>query len=139
MTQYLDSSALLCSVLPDDPDFAACDTLLAQEGNWTSSHALNEVFATLTGGRLGVRIDADVAAAMIRESIVPCVRFIEISVEDVVTAQGNARQQGVRGGAIYDYMHLVAARKAGVERLITLNLNDFNILRRDDDPLVERP
>ena len=139
MSRYLDSSALLCSLLPDDPDFAACDALLAQEGNWTTSHALNEVFATLTGGRLGVRIDADVAAAMIRESILPSVRFVEISVDDVVAAQGNSRQQGVRGGAIYDYMHLVAARKAGVERLTTLNLNDFNVLWRDGDPLIERP
>ena len=139
MSRYLDSSTLLCSLLPDDPDFAACDALLAEEGNWTTSHALNEVFATLTGGRLGVRIDADVAAAMIRESILPSVRFVEISVDDVMAAQGNARQQGVRGGAIYDYMHLVAARKAGVERLTTLNLNDFNVLRRDGDPLIERP
>lgn len=139
MSRYLDSSALLGSLLPDDPDFAACEALLTREGNWTSPHALNETFATLTGGRLGVRIDADVAASMIRESIVPYASFVEISVEDIVAAQGDARQQGVRGGAIYDYMHLVAARKAGVERLITINLNDFSILRRDGDPLIERP
>jgi len=76
---------------------------------------------------------------MIRESILPCVRFVEVSVEDVVAAQINARQQGVRGGAIYDYMHLVAARKAGAEKLHTLNMKDFINLRRDGDPLIERP
>jgi hypothetical protein len=76
---------------------------------------------------------------MIRESILPCVRLVDINVEDVVAAHGNARHQGVRGGAIYDYMHLVAARKAAAESLITLNFNDFNILRRDGDPIVERP
>jgi hypothetical protein len=76
---------------------------------------------------------------MIRESILPCVRFVEVSVEDVIAAQLNARELGVRGGAIYDYMHLVAARKAGVKCLNTLNVKDFRILRRDDDPLIERP
>jgi len=101
-------------------------------------HALNETFATLTGGRLGVWIDSAVAAEMSRESILPSVRFVDLSVEDVVGAQLNARQQGVRGGAIYDYMHLVAARKAGVECLNTLNVNDFSNLRRDGDPRVER-
>ncbi|RFC43658.1 MAG: hypothetical protein DVB28_001421 [Verrucomicrobia bacterium] len=30
---------------------------------------------------------------MIRESILPCVRLVEVSVEDVVAAQLNARQQ----------------------------------------------
>lgn len=139
MSRYLDSSVLVSSLLPDDSDFPACDALLAEGGHWTTAHALNETFATLTGGRLGIRIDAAIAAEMIRESILPCVRFVEVSVEDVVAAQINARQQGVRGGAIYDYMHLVAARKAGAEKLHTLNMKDFINLRRDGDPLIERP
>ena len=63
--RYLDSSVLVSSLIPDDPDYAACDRLLLESGNWTSPHALNEVFATLTGGRLGIRIDADVAVRMI--------------------------------------------------------------------------
>ncbi len=67
MMRYLDSSVLVSSLIPDDPDYAACDRLLVGSGNWTSPHALNEVFATLTGGRLGICIDAGVAARMIRE------------------------------------------------------------------------
>lgn len=139
MSRYLDTSVLVSSLLPDDSDFPACDALLAEGGHWTTTHALNETFATLTGGRLGVRIDAATAAEMIKESILPCVRFVEVGVEDVIAAQQNARQQGVRGGAIYDYMHLIAPRKAGVEKLYTLNIRDFINLRRDDDPLIERP
>jgi len=139
MSQYLDSSVLVSSLLPDDSDFPACDALLAEGGHWTTVHALNETFATLTGGRLGIRVDAAIAAKMIRESILPCVRFVEVSVEDVVAAQLNARQQGVRGGAIYDYMHLVAARKAEVKCLKTLNVNDFSSLRCDGDPRIEHP
>lgn len=139
MIRYLDSSVLVSSLLPDDPDYAACDALISQPGNWVTPHALNETFATLTGGRLGTRIDADVAARMIRESICPCVQFVDLTVEEIVSAQSNARQQGVRGGGIYDYMHWVAARKIKADKVATLNLGDFQHLRRDGDAEIERP
>lgn len=90
---------------------------LNQVRNWTSPHALNETFATLTGGRLGVRIDADVAAKMIRESIVPYVSFVELDVGEIVEAQSHARKHSVRGGTVYDCMHWTAARKAGADIL----------------------
>jgi len=88
MSQYLDSSVLVASLTPDDPNYAACDSLLNETGNWISPHALNETFATLTGGRLGMRVDPDTAAKMIRESIVPCVSFVELSVEEILAGPG---------------------------------------------------
>lgn len=139
MTLYLDSSVLVSSLLPDDPDYAACDALMGQPGNWTSPHALNETFATLTGGRLGTRIDANVAGRMIRESIWPCVQFVELTVDEILDAQAVARQQGVRGGGVYDYMHLTAARKIKADKVITINLTDFQHLHREGDPEIERP
>lgn len=139
MSRYLDSSILVASLMPDDPDHAACDALLNQSGNWTTPHTLNETFATLTGGRLGMRVDTDVAARMIRESIVPCVTFVELSVDEIIATQSGARKQGVRGGGIYDYLHLVAARKAKVGILHTINLGDFHHLHREDDPEIRRP
>lgn len=139
MSRYLDSSVLVASLTPDDPDHAACDSLLNQAGNWTSPHALNETFATLTGGRLGMRVDADVAAQMIRESIVPCVSFAELNVDEIVQAQSSARKHGVRGGGVYDYMHLVAARMVRAAALYTINLEDFHHLHREGDPEIVRP
>jgi hypothetical protein len=81
-----------------------------------------------------MRVDAEVAATMIRESIVPCVSFVDLSVDEIVEAQRLARQLGVRGGSVYDYMHLVAARKAGAKSLYTINLGDFRHLHRPGDP-----
>ncbi len=139
MSHYLDSSLLVASLLPDDADHTACDALLKQAGNWTSPHALNETFASLTGGRLGMRVDADVAAQMIRESIVACVSFVELSVDEILAAQASARKQGVRGGGIHDYMHLVAARKTGATVLYTFNLSDFRPLHREGGPEIRLP
>jgi predicted nucleic acid-binding protein len=139
VSQYLDSSVLVSSLMPDDPDHAACDALLNQAENRTSPHALNETFATLTGGKLGMRVDADVAAKMIRESVVPCVSFLELSVDEILEAQASARQHGVLGGGVYDHLHLVAARKVNADVLYTINLGDFLHRRRDGDPDIRRP
>jgi len=139
MSRYLDSSVLVASLLPDDPDFQACDHLLSQPGNWTSPHALNETFATLTGGRLGARIRPDSAATLISLSIFPCVRFVALTAEEIVAAQANAKSLGVRGGAIYDFMHLKSARKAQVLDLVTLNVSDFDSIHREGDPEIHRP
>lgn len=139
MSDYLDSSVLVASLMPDDPDHLVCDSLMSQSGNCTCPHALNEVFATLTGGRLGRRVDAEIAAMMIRESIASCLNFVELSVEEILQAQEAARRQGVRGGGVYDYMHLTVARKAMVDVLYTLNLSDFRALWREGDPEIRKP
>ena len=139
MSAYLDSSVLVASLMPDDPHHAACDARLNEPENWISPHALNETFATLTGGRLGMRVDPDIAAKMIRESIVPCVNFVELTVGEIVAAQGMARQMGVRGGGVYDYMHLISARKTASDTLYTINLSDFRHLHREGDPEVRCP
>jgi hypothetical protein len=45
----------------------------------------------------------------------------------------------LRSGAIYDYLHLVAARKAGAARLYTLNVSDFRSFHRPGDPEIVHP
>jgi hypothetical protein len=83
-----------------------------------------------------MRVDADVAATMIRESIVPCVSFVDLSIDEIIEAQRSARQKGVRGGSVYDYMHLVVARKAGAESLYTIIFGEFRHLHRPGDPEI---
>ncbi|MCC7460844.1 MAG: hypothetical protein IT480_00125 [Gammaproteobacteria bacterium] len=45
----------------------------------------------------------------------------------------------LRGGAVYDLLHLIAARKAGVEALVTLDRRDFQAFSQADDPRIESP
>lgn len=102
-------------------------------------HALNEVFATLTGGTLGFRVDADLAAKLIQERIVQRMQVIVLDEVETSSALAAARSHGVRGGAVYDFMHLVAARKAGVEAVVTLNISDFEPLIRTGGPKIRLP
>jgi predicted nucleic acid-binding protein len=139
MSHYLDSSILVASLLPADPDYAACEQLLAQPGGLTLAHSFNETFATLTGGRLGIRIDQDTAAAMIRESILPSVQLVDATGPMILDAHSQARSRGARGGAIYDFMHLLAAARTGAAALYTLNTSDFLALHKAGDPPILHP
>jgi len=102
-------------------------------------HALAETFSILTGGRQGRRLGASAAVRLIEISVSPYVQPLSLSGKEVLAALAECEVRGVRGGAIYDWLHLAAARKAGAEVLFTLDLRDFQSLARPGDPRIETP
>jgi hypothetical protein len=56
-----------------------------------------------------------------------------------VHALAECEGRGVRGGAVYDFLHLAAARKAGAERLLTLDVSHFQAISRPGNPRIEAP
>jgi predicted nucleic acid-binding protein len=139
MSALLDSSVLVAALAPDEDRHEECLALLMQGGNVAYAHAFLETFATLTGGKLGMKVDADFAAKLLSETVLPRVEVIELGMAELLAALQQAKKQGVRGGGVYDYMHLVAARKAAADILCTINLGDFLHLHRDGDPEIRRP
>jgi predicted nucleic acid-binding protein len=139
MSALLDSSVLVAALASDEIRHPECLALLLKGGNCIYSHALLETFSTLTGGKLGVRVTADFAVRMLSEPVLPRVTVIELSSVEIIQALAAAQSRGARGGAVYDYMHLVAARKANASVIHTLNMDDFLHLRRGDDPEVQLP
>jgi hypothetical protein len=79
------------------------------------------------------------AAKLLNETILPHVHVVELGIAELMDALDDARRRGVRGGAVYDFMHLVAARKAGADILYTINFGDFRHLSREGDPEVRCP
>jgi predicted nucleic acid-binding protein len=139
MTALLDSSVLVAALASDELKHAECLALLLKGGNCIYSHSLLETFSTLTGGKLGVRVTADFAVRMLSETVLPRVTVIEMSSLEIIAALSIARSRGIRGGGVYDYMHLVAAKKANASVIHTLNMDDFLHLRRGDDPEIQLP
>jgi len=141
MSRLLDSSVLIAALLPKEHLHDQCLRELSRPQVHVYIHALNEVFSTLTGGRLGYQIAAKQVARMIRQHLLSRVSVIALSEEEIMEAQEAAERCGVRGGAIYDYMHFVAAKKAGVEAIVTLNTSDFTHLvrSRKGDPEIRLP
>ena len=135
----IDTSVVVASLDPDEPLHLACDRTLAAGGHTLYVHALAETFAILTGGRQGRRLHPAAATALIRESVLPYVRLMSLTGKEVLSALDRAHSRGVRGGAVYDLLHLAAANKAGAARLLTLDVRDFQALALPGDPRIESP
>jgi len=135
----VDSSVLVAALVEVEPHHRACAALLDRAGLAVYSHGLAETFNTLTGGRSGYRIPAGQVAELIESSILPYVEVIVLSPKDMVTAMHQTQPRGVRGAAIFDYLHLVSARKAKASRLYTLDVEDFQSFHRPGDPVVVHP
>ncbi|MBU6172080.1 MAG: PIN domain-containing protein [Verrucomicrobia bacterium] len=139
MSAFLDSSVLVAALVSDELKHADSLALVLKGGNCIYSHALLETFSTLTGGKLGVRVTPDLASQMISVTILPRVSVVELTATEIMDAISVAQSYGVRGGCVYDYMHLLAARKSQASVIYTLNIDDFQHLRRPDDPEIRLP
>jgi predicted nucleic acid-binding protein len=139
MIASLDTSILIAALLEGDPHYAACDALIAEKDVCIYLHGLVEAFNTLTGGRLGFRLLPKDAAEIIEGTAFPTLGVITLTAKETMAAMGEAHSRGVRGGAIYDYLHLVAARKAKSRRLYTLDVSNFRSFHRPGDPEVVHP
>jgi predicted nucleic acid-binding protein len=139
LSLLLDSSVVVASLDSDDPRHLACDRLLAAGGHRLYAHALAETFAVLTGGRLAQRLRPALAAQVIAESVLPFVSLVHLTGKETMAAIADADRRGARGGALYDLLHLWAARKAGVQAIVTLDVRDFEALSRPGDPAVRLP
>ncbi|MDQ3624205.1 MAG: PIN domain-containing protein [Verrucomicrobiota bacterium] len=135
----LDTSVLIAAMVEVEPHHQACDALLDRAGVRVYAHALAETFNTLTGGRCGYRLSPKQAAELIEDSILPYVEVVALSLREMMAAMNEAQPRGVRGAAIFDYLHLVAARKAKVRRFYTLDVSHFQSFHRPGDPEIAPP
>lgn len=139
MIAALDSGVIVAALRTAEAYHRECFELLDQPGLHMRAHAISESFSTLTGGRLGERLPADEVAQAMQQAILPRVATVDLTAAEHLAAIGEAQSRGVRGGAIYDYLHLVAARKIGADRLYTLNVSDFRSFHRPGDPVIVHP
>jgi predicted nucleic acid-binding protein len=135
----LDTSVIVASLDGDEPHHAACDLLLSTGGHVAYAHALSETFAVLTGGKPSRRLRPAFAVRLIEDNVLPFVELIHLTGKETLAAITQSEARGVRGGAVYDLLHLAAARKAGAAALITLDARDFRALSRPGDPEVRLP
>ena len=118
MKAYWDSSALVESVVNDK-----IKRRLEAERGFTRPHTLAEIFSSLTGNP-ATRIETD-SAAKILERLAISLDFVELTGPEVLDALKSAREKGVLGGRVHDYLHAMAAEKCGAKKILTLDKNGF--------------
>jgi predicted nucleic acid-binding protein len=135
----IDSSIVVAALFHAEQHHAACLRLMETSAPTLYAHGLVEVFSTMTGGRAALKIPPRQAADLIAEDIVPALDITTLTATEMVRAMTESALRGIQGGAIYDFLHLVAARKAKADRLYTLNVSHFRAFHRADDPEIVHP
>jgi len=139
MIHLLDTSAVVAAIVLDEPHHAACAAVLMRPGAAIYSRGLAETYAYLTGGRLEPRVPPEAAAQAIEESVLAFAQAVHLTTHEITRAFGECQARGIRGGAVYDYLHLVAARKVRARCIYTLNVRHFRAFHRSGDPETVRP
>jgi predicted nucleic acid-binding protein len=130
---FFDTSALVGMLLQSHPRHKECFSLFeGTRGRITNSHALAEVFSTLTGF---YKVPND-AAAELTLGLLEKLDIEPLSLRDYETALTEARQRGVMGGGIYDALHATYARHHSAPRIITRNPGNFDHVAPDLEIVV---
>ena len=135
----IDTSVLVAAMVGTEAFHEECRALVITRQMGLYAHGIAETFSTLTGGREAFRLSAEMAARFLEEHFVPVLEVVSLTPTEMLKAMRDAQSRGVRGGAIFDYLHLVAARKAKARRLYTLNVANFRSFHRSGDPEIAHP
>lgn len=139
MTALIDTSVLVAAIYADEIHHEACSDLLDRAELALYSHGINETFSTLTGGRQSIRMSPSTAMSLLENDYLPGLALVTLPPGRQLAALREAERRGVRGGAVFDYMHLVAARHIKASRIYTLNLPHFKAFHREGDPEIVSP
>lgn len=136
---FIDTSVLVAAVVASEPHHAACGRLLDGGSLGLFVHGLAEFFSTLTGGRKAFRLSPDQTAEILEADYLPLLQITTLTPGETLRSLRECQSRGVQGGEIFDYLHLVAARKGKALRFFTLNGSDFRAFQRDGDPEILSP
>ena len=143
MKVCFDTSTLVAALLQQHPHHARAFSRLlgVREGTIEgvmTTHGVAELFATLTALPLRPRLPPADVERMIGHSVLPHFKILPLTTRHYSEALALTVRQGLGSGAIYDALHLVGARAAACDELITLNLRHFHALA-PGDPIVVQP
>jgi predicted nucleic acid-binding protein len=137
---YFDSSALIAGMVEEEEHHEAALNALAKcTDGFTSTHALAETFATLTSGRLEIQLAPNDALRIIQANISEHLQIVELSYADYRQAMQSSQAAGARGGAIFDMLHLQAARRGKAVRILTINVRHFQTFAADLKDIIALP
>ena len=106
---------------------------------FVASHTLAELYAVLTTLPVSPRISPGVAWRLIREDVITPAKVISVSPSDYGAVIRSIADLGMSGGIIYDAIITKAAQKAQVDRILTLNPDDFTRAWPEGATLISLP
>jgi predicted nucleic acid-binding protein len=102
-----------------------------------AAHSIAEAYAVLTSLPLSPRIAPPTAWTLLERSVLSCCRAIGLSASGIRQVVGRLSRKGLTGGIVYAALIAEAGSKAEVERIVTLDPDDFR--RVADVSIVQEP
>jgi predicted nucleic acid-binding protein len=90
-----------------------------------SAHSLLESYSILTTLPLSPKIYPSLAIELIKENVIASFEIIKYSSDDYIRLLDELAAGNIIGGASYDGLILYAARQIKIDKILTLNINDF--------------
>lgn len=130
MKVLFDTSVLVAAMVEAHPSHRSALPWLkrAKAGDVAyvvSAHTLAELFSVLSTLPTSPRPTPALARRLIRENVEAGARIVALGRRDYTVVLQELADLGLSGGIVYDALIARAARKAHVDRLLTLNPDDF--------------
>jgi predicted nucleic acid-binding protein len=140
MKQFFDTSVLIAAFVEDERHHDECASIVANaKDGIVLAHGMAECFSILTGGRLSVQLSAKVTARLLEANVVNRMKIVTLTPKEILQVLKDSQTLGIRGGGVYDAMHLAAARKAGADEIFTLKLRHFQAFAPDLADRIQVP
>ena len=104
-----------------------------------SSHTIAELYAVLSTLPVSPRITPGLAWQLIHENVEPVASVISLSSSDYFATIKRMSDLGISGGAVYDALIVKTVQKSAVDRMLTLNLNDFKRIWPEGEKRIAAP
>jgi predicted nucleic acid-binding protein len=104
-----------------------------------AAHSLAELYHVLTAYPARPRIAPGIARQLIHENIAKKASVIALTAADYTAVSQHVALLNLTGGVVYDALILRAAERAGVDRVLTFNVDDFRRLWPDGVAKVAAP
>lgn len=104
-----------------------------------ASHTIAELYAVLSTLPIKPRITPLIAWKLINENIEPNSKIISLTAGEYKSVVRQMSESGLAGGIIYDALIAKVAQKSKVERLLTLNIDNFNRVWPGGDKIISLP
>jgi predicted nucleic acid-binding protein len=144
MKVLADTSVLIAAMVESHPEHERAFPWLRQAKQkridlFVSAHTLAELYAVLTTLPVQPRLGPDTARRLIREDVESIAGVIALRGTDYRHVLDDMSALGLSGGVVYEALGARAARKAGVDRLITFNVADFRRVWPDAGAIIQAP
>ena len=142
---FLDTNILIAASIRQHPQFHAADRAMQLCANKVDegvihSHSLLEFHSAITQLPEGLAVPPSQVGILLKEGLLPFLRCVNLTAQEVLQVQKRAGELGLMGGVIYDLYHLAVAEKESVEKLLTFNVLHFRQLASQEwQSRISRP